>query len=129
VKEIRNVRVKDGGSEWNAEINGKEVRWSAETTQLIPNEAIGWKSISGPKHTGRINFSPIGNDTLVHLTINYAPPAGLAGLFASPFEETLESHINKALRDFKAAIESRERTAGVSHPQATGTHGSEFRRP
>jgi uncharacterized membrane protein len=105
---LRNVRIAGSRSDWEAEINGKEFRWTAETTQLIPNEAIGWKSISGPKHSGRVTFSPIGEDTLVHVTINYAPPAGLAGLFVSPLEENLESHVNQALRDFKAAIEGGE---------------------
>jgi uncharacterized membrane protein len=135
LKSVHDVRVDGNLSEWRAEFNGKEVRWNAETTQRIPNEAIGWKSISGPKHTGRITFSPIGNDTLVHVTINYAPPAGLAGLFASPLGENLEHHINHALRDFKAAIEShnpaevssgippRREAAGTTTQRATGTFG------
>jgi uncharacterized membrane protein len=124
LKSLREVRVSNGASDWSAEINGKEVHWNAETTQLIPNEAIGWKSTSGPKHTGRINFSPIGNDTLVHITIHYVPPGGFASLFTSPLEENLESHVNQALRDFKAAIETRDigsKSASASHREATGT--------
>jgi uncharacterized membrane protein len=112
VSVLRSVRKFGDHSEWVADINGKEFRWEAETTQVIPNEAIGWKSVSGPKHTGRINFSPIGNDTIVHISMNYAPPLGLAGLF-SGFGENLDSHINDALRDFKAALEHKGGTAAM----------------
>src|SRR5579884_3839847 len=39
-------------SHWNARIKGMPVQWDAELTQLIPNQAIGWKSVRGPKHSG-----------------------------------------------------------------------------
>jgi hypothetical protein len=104
------------------------VRWEAEITQRIENEAIGWKSVSGPKHTGRIDFSPLGDDTIVHVAMNYAPPMQMGRLF-SPIWGRLEHYIDEALRDFKATLEGKgqegrdfqRRSAGRVAGGATGT--------
>ena len=83
------------------------LEWDARIEQLIPNEAIGWKSVNGPKHTGRITFSPIGNDTLVQVTMNYAPPLRLFLPFVAPMTGRIEGVIERVLRDFKASAEGR----------------------
>lgn len=116
-------------SHWNARVKGVPVQWDAELTQLIPNQAIGWKSVEGPKHSGRITFSPLGNDTLVHVQMNYAPPARLLRRAMSPFSGDLEGYIEQALRDVKAYLENRPRSASSERRQqdalgrATGTYG------
>jgi uncharacterized membrane protein len=100
-------RVESSGqhSNWAVEIDGQLFEFDAETVQLIPNEAIGWKSVTGPKHSGRINFARLGNDTLVHVSMNYAPPLGRFGRLLSPLTDHLESQIELALRDFKRSLE------------------------
>jgi uncharacterized membrane protein len=103
---VNRIRVDRDLSTWDATVDGKAFRWKAQITQMIPNEAIGWKSVSGPKHTGRIVFSPVGDDTLIHVTMNYAPPVSIFGRLLSPFSEHLESYINQCLRDFKDAMEN-----------------------
>jgi uncharacterized membrane protein len=127
IRPLRHVQKFGDRSEWIAEINGKEFRWDAETTQVIPNEAIGWKSVKGPKHTGRIHFSPVGHDTLVHVTMNYAPPFGLAALFTG-FDEKLDAHINRALRDFKGALEHGSRTGTFAADTPARAHWRDERR-
>lgn len=113
---VNNVRTVETISYWDATVDGKNFKWQAETVRVIPNEAIGWKSVSGPKHTGRITFASIGNDTLLHVTMNYAPPVGVFSRLLSPFSEHLEGYINQSLRDFKNAMEGRvERTS--THPE------------
>ena len=104
LKMVNSVRVDGRDSFWDVTVDGRNYQWQAEAIQWMPNEAIGWKSVSGPKHTGRITFSPLGDDTVVHVTMNYAPLLGL-GRLLSPVSGNLESHINKALRDFKNAME------------------------
>lgn len=112
ISAIRHVEVQGLHSIWTVATGGKHTRWEAETVQFIPNEAIGWKSISGPKHTGRISFSPLGDQTIVHVTMNYASPLGRFTMLASPASEVLTTAINEALRDFKASLEGRgERTS------------------
>src|SRR5258706_9977 len=75
---LESVLVDGSHSEWLVNVDGKDFRWSAETTQIIPNQSIGWKSIDGPKHSGRLTFSRIGQQNLLHVTTHYAPPLLLA---------------------------------------------------
>ncbi|HZQ93343.1 MAG TPA: SRPBCC family protein [Terriglobales bacterium] len=115
---IREVRCDGPLSDWTVDLDGRMVHWRAETTQHVPNQALGWKSLRGPHHTGRIDFSPIGHDTLVHITMNYEPPLRLGRLF-SPAAPMLEGRIERALREFKSALENGGRAA----QRATGTEG------
>jgi uncharacterized membrane protein len=116
-------------SHWNARVMGRKLQWNAELTQLITNEAMGWKSVDGPKHSGRVTFSPIANDTLVHVQMNYAPAARLLRRALSPFVGDLEGFIEQALRDVKAYLENRPRSAATERKtqdalgRATGTYG------
>jgi uncharacterized membrane protein len=138
---VQEVRTDGDRSKWVMNLGGRMVRWEAEITQRLENEAIGWKSVSGPKHTGRIDFSPLGADTMVHITMNYAPPMQMGRLF-SPIWGRLEHYIDQALRDFKAALEGKgqegrdfERriagkmpvtgTSAMSEQRATGTFGQQ----
>jgi len=128
--EIRNHR---DHSHWRVKVADSTIEWKARTEQFVQNQAIGWKSVSGPKHTGRITFAPIGNDTVVHITMNYVPPMR----FMRPLMSTLTGHmeglIEKVLREFKASVESGSVRTGVREPgpalqmPATGTFGAEPR--
>lgn len=123
---IQSVRNYGNRSHWVVTIDGKNYEWDAELEQVISNQAIGWKSLSGPKHTGRINFSPIANDTLVHVVMNYAPPLGRLSQALSPVSEYLEDVIERVLRDFKAGIEAQSRKPlQASENLATGTSGAQ----
>jgi uncharacterized membrane protein len=102
---VRSIDTSGQGSNWIVQIDGREFDFDAETYQLIPNQAIGWKSVTGPKHSGRINFAPLGDDTLVHISMNYAPPLGRFGRLLAPVTDHLESEIEQALRDFKRSLE------------------------
>jgi uncharacterized membrane protein len=124
-------------SRWSVNVGGQTIEWTAITEQFIPNQAIGWKSIEGPKHTGRITFSPLRDDTLVHIAMNYAPPVRVLRPLMAPMTGHMEGVIEKVLRDFKASVESRPRglRTGVKQPgpgsqvttfQRTGTYGDEL---
>jgi uncharacterized membrane protein len=119
VCEIRNYGDR---SHWRVNVGGQVIEWDARTEQYIENQAIGWKSINGPKHTGRVTFAPIGDDTLVHVTMNYAPPARVLRPVLAPMAGHMEGLIEKVLRDFKASVESRPRGVqgsvrrGISQP-------------
>lgn len=119
IERIQEVHATAHSSQWRVNVDGKDVEWRAETTQFIPNESIGWKSVSGPKHTGRIVFSPVGDDTLMHVTVNYAPPFGRFAGLLSPMTGHVEGYISDALRDFKAALEDKSAGWGSSSDPAT----------
>lgn len=112
------VQVRGHRSQWRGRVAGRPVEWDAELIQDIPNQALGWKSVSGPKHTGRIDFSPVGDNTIVHVVINYAPRGGMLARAAAEALGPLEGYVEQALRDFKAALEGRGQ-----EPRATGTYG------
>ncbi len=104
---IQTIRREGDRSHWKVHVNGRLVEWDAQVEQFIPNQAIGWKSINGPKHTGRITFSPLGNDTLVQVTMNYAPPSPVLKPFAENLGGFMERTIEQVLRDFKSALEGK----------------------
>jgi len=116
-------------SHWIVTVDGKTFEWDAEITQIIPNQSIGWKSVSGTKTSGRITFSPLADQTLVHVQMNYAPPSMLLRPFASSIVGQIEGVIEQALRDFKNAIESSPALGSAQHrsskqtDEATGTYG------
>ncbi len=117
---IRSITESGNGSHWIADIEGRQIEWDAEIEQFIPNQAIGWKSLNGPKHTGRVSFSPLQNDTLVTVTMNYMPPARI--LRISPVRERMQHYLEQTLRDFKAALEGK----GQEKTERSGTTGTHF---
>jgi uncharacterized membrane protein len=110
---IQQVRTFGNRSRWMVTVNGVPVEWEAEITQIIPYQAVAWKSVSGPKHSGRVTFSSIGNDTLVHVHMNYVPPARIMRPMLSPFAGDIEGYIERILRDFKAGLEKQAGTRKV----------------
>lgn len=115
---VKRVRPFGRRSQWAVEINGRTFQWDAELIQVVPNQALGWRSASGPQHTGRINFAPLGDNTLVHVQMNYAPPLGAFGRALLETFDRVDQYVEQALRDFKAALE------GKGQERATGTFGA-----
>jgi uncharacterized membrane protein len=130
---LRNVSREGDHSHWVAEIAGRPVEWDAEVTQVIPNQSIGWKSISGTRHIGRVTFSPLGDQTLVHVQMNYAPHPWFVRPIVAGFVGRLEGYIEQGLRDLKAALESgagkRGSQTNREPTQATGTYGPTANNP
>jgi uncharacterized membrane protein len=108
-------------SHWRVNIDGRTFEWDAQITQIVPNESLGWKSLSGPHHTGRISFAPLGEQTVVHVLMNYEPPLGELGSVL-PLEGHLEQWIERGLREFKTALE-RERTVRTGTTNETVSTG------
>jgi uncharacterized membrane protein len=123
---VRRVERYGTHTRWLVNMDGREFEWDAQITQVVPNESIGWKSLSGPKHTGRITFSPLGNQTVVHVLMNYAPPLGGFGSML-PMEHYLEQWIERGLREFKSALEREAGSREFTSPGPGGGH--HVRRP
>jgi uncharacterized membrane protein len=104
---IEDIQTQGKRSHWTVQLDGRYLEWDAEIEQFIPDQAIGWKSVNGPKHTGRITFAPIGSDTLVQVTMNYAPPLQLLRPFARQMTWPLQYWVERVLRDFKASLEGK----------------------
>ena len=139
VSRVKHVRVLGTRTHWRVNINGAPFEWDAEITQFVPNQAIGWKSLAGPKHSGRITFSRIERDTIVHVHMNYAPASRLLRPMFASFAGEIEGFIEQALREFKSSLEaggpSIRRGQNTATPSgtplpdetaATGTYGPEL---
>lgn len=124
---VRRVERYGTHTRWLVNMDGREFEWDAQITQVKPNESIGWKSLNGPKHTGRITFSPLGSQTVVHVLMNYAPLfPGLGSML--PMEQHLEHWIERGLREFKLALE-REGSARESLGREDVRREAEFTSP
>ena len=119
---LQRISVQGKRSHWVLNAAGRTVEWDAKLTQNIPNQALGWKSLNGPKHTGRINFARLGNDTLVHVVMNYAPPAGAITSGVIEAFGRAEGVLEQALREFKAGVE-KSGAQDAERQRLTGTHG------
>lgn len=124
---VRRVERYGTHTRWLVNIDGHDFEWDAQITLVEPNEAIGWKSLNGPKHTGRITFSALGNQTVVHVVMNYVPPLGGFGSML-PLEHHLEQWIERGLREFKLALE-REGAARESMGRENPGGETEFTSP
>jgi uncharacterized membrane protein len=120
ISSIRSITRSGEHFRWELELAGQAFAWDAVVTQFIPQQALGWKSLAGPKHSGRITFSPIRQDTLLHVQMNYAPPLGRAAAMLSPLEEQIENYVEHALHEFKASLEG----SSSQQQRATGTYGT-----
>jgi uncharacterized membrane protein len=119
-------------SVWVAEFQGRRFEWDVEILQVVPKQVIGWKSHRGPRHSGRISFFPIGEDTLLLLEMNYVPGINLGNFLGRSNSWDMGDAIEAALRDFKAMLESthpRWAAPPLMHEtprdRATGTYGPE----
>ena len=109
VKEVRQLDPKR--LHWRAEIGGKEVEWTSEITQQLPDERITWRSTSGAKNGGTITFVPQGAaKTKVQLCIEYEPE-GAAESTASAIG-LVSQRVAGDLARFKDFIEKRGRATG-----------------
>jgi uncharacterized membrane protein len=105
VKEVR--QIDDTHVRWHAEIFGKDKEWDAEITEQVPDQKIGWKSISGDApNAGTVRFEPIGPErTLVRLVMAYEPQGATESV--GDALGVLSSRVEKSVKQFKKYIESR----------------------
>jgi len=109
VKSVR--QLGDKNLEWHAEVLGKDVSWTSEILQQIPDERITWKSTTGAWNVGAVRFTPLSpTSTRVHLLIEYEPQ-GFAENAASALG-LVSARIEGDLERFKEFIEGRGSATG-----------------
>jgi uncharacterized membrane protein len=109
------VRVDSSSrSHWTAKAPaGRTVEWDAEIVNEVPDSIIAWKSVGDPDvaNAGAVNFSDAagGGGTVVRVTVDYEPPAGMVGVFLSHvFIEEPDQQIREDLRKLKQLMETGE---------------------
>ena len=115
VEQVR--QLDDKHLEWKAKVLGTERQWKAEIVEQQPNRVIAWRSTTGDKNDGKVEFQPVNGHTKVRLAIDYEPPKGAAGEIGDKLTQATPRSIENDLKRFKEFIEQR--------PQPTGTWSGE----
>lgn len=112
---LESVTVQDDKrSHWVAKAPaGTTVEWDAEIINEKENELIAWRSLEGADvdNAGSVRFEEAtgGRGTVVKVSIEYNPPAGIIGsLVAKLFGEEPNQQVADDLRRFKQVMETGE---------------------
>ena len=117
MEHLESVQVQDadsGRSHWVAKGPlDRRIEWDSEVIEERENELLVWKSLPGSmvESMGRVEFldAPGGRGTIVHVSMEYNPPAGsLGAAFAKLFGREPGQEINTDLRRFKQIMEAGE---------------------
>jgi uncharacterized membrane protein len=120
------TETSDSRSHWIAEgPGGLAVEWDAEIINEVENELLAWRSLPGSDvvTAGSVNFEGArdGRSTLVHVHMQYAPPAGKVGAFvASFFGGSPEQTIRENLQHFKHYLETGRPSSADVGPDSAG---------
>lgn len=86
------------------------ITWEAKTTALEPYQRIAWSSQDNPgdiKTSGQVTFTELPhNQTEVTVTLQYVPPAGIAGEAAAALFTNPAGQLDTDLKNFKKLAET-----------------------
>lgn len=129
MKHLEAVEVIDEKhSRWTAKAPlGQTVSWNAEIIADEPGTLIAWKSEEPADipNAGSVRFKglPAGRGTVVTVSLEYNPPAGMVGAaVAKLFGEEPGTQVNDSLRRFKALMEAGEIPTIAGQPQGVIGH-------
>src|SRR4051812_13639896 len=109
VEEVR--QLDDKHLHWVAEIGGKKKEWDAEIYEQIPDRRIAWRSTSGTRNAGMVDFLPKDpNHTRVTLKMDYEPEGALERV--GDALGTVTRRVEGDLERFKDFIQSHTETGG-----------------
>jgi len=112
---VTSVQVDDDDRtkvKWAEKIWFWKREWEAEITEMIPDERISWRSVSGTKHTGHVTFHPLeDNLTRVIVSLDFNP-SGMFEKMASGMRFVKRAAKSDVYR-FKAFIETHEQATGA----------------
>ena len=120
MENVEHVRqLDDKHLEWKAKVAGTARQWKAEIVEQQPNRVISWRSITGDRNDGKVEFRPVNGHTKVMLMLDYDPPAGAAGEVGDKLIQATPGQVENDLKRFKDFIEKR--------PTPTGAWSGEIR--
>src|SRR5688572_15511668 len=62
-------QIDDRRLRWKAKLGGRDVTWTAEIVDQVPDQWISWRSTSGAKNAGTVRFEKRGaNETRILLS-------------------------------------------------------------
>ena len=109
VQEIR--QIDDTNLHWVVDIAGRREEFDAEITEQIPDARIAWKSTSGPRHAGAVDFHRLADDRTQLMVVMDAEPQGAVqeiGDAMGMFREQVRGDLER----FRELIENSESASG-----------------
>jgi uncharacterized membrane protein len=105
-------QLDDKRLDWKAEVAGKDLAWTAEIVEQVPDRRIAWRSTSGAKNAGTVSFAPSadGRGTRVTLALEYEPEGGTEKVGSAL--GVVSARVEGDLRRFEKFIEARGRETG-----------------
>src|SRR5262249_28488617 len=122
----------EGRSHWLvAGPAGLPVEWTAEVTELVPNQLLAWRSVPGStiRHTGVIHFEPNHEGgTRVQIELCYHPLAGAIGhTLAKLFGADPNSEMDADLVLMKTYVEKGHPPHDAANPVLAGREATPTR--
>jgi uncharacterized membrane protein len=110
---VKSVRQLDNThQEWHAEIAGKDVHWQAEIIDQVPDQRIVWRSTSGVKNGGMVQFKEVEpGRTEVTLVMEYEPEGAVQKI--GDAVGVPDARVKGDLKRFKEYIESQPAETGA----------------
>ena len=104
---------------------GTRLEWRATILTDHPGELISWESLPGAEvqNAGSVRFEPLnGNTTLVRVTLQYQPPAGVIGAaLAKLLGEAPDQQLRDDLQRLKEILERKgEAVISAGNSQSAG---------
>jgi len=110
VEEVR--QVDDRHLHWVAEMGGKKKEWDAEIYERVPERRIAWRSTTGTRNAGTVDFLPKEpNRTRVTLKMDYEPEGALE--HADDALGVVSRQVEGDLERFKQFIQTRATESGA----------------
>ena len=104
---------------------GVPIEWTAEITNLVPNELLEWASVPGSRvrHHGIVRFDrEAGGGTRVHVRLRYLPQGGAIGhAVASFFAADPRSGMDEDLARMKFMLDTGRAPRDAAQPPAART--------
>jgi uncharacterized membrane protein len=105
------TQLDDSHLHWVAEIGGEQEEWDAEIVEQQPDRVIAWRSTTGLKNNGRVQFQPIDEGTRIDVTIEYDPDGMKESIGA--FFGVDGGQVGDDLERFRELVENREVPTGA----------------
>jgi uncharacterized membrane protein len=103
VEEVR--QLDERHLHWVAEMGGKKKEWDAEIYEQVPDQRIAWRSTTGTRNAGKVDFLPKEpNRTRVTLKMDYEPEGALE--HAVDALDVVSRQVEGNLERFKEFIQS-----------------------
>jgi uncharacterized membrane protein len=107
---VESITPKGDPKVWHWKVKGPlgtHVEWDAEVDAMEPNKVISWHSVrdSEVKNAGAAIFESLGpNETRVHVTIEYHPPAGKIGEVVADIFRDPDKMLAEDLENYRRVV-------------------------